>query len=198
MSSFENFLKKSKKAGKFLKLNDGEARVYELNCTPRDIEPKEGKYGEAVEIKLTDIKTDEKKLWNVKKYSILEVLAKCEEGDQVKISKDEDGKWHIKAKGGKSDEDESDDDSEDDEEDEETPKKKKKVVEEEDEEETEEDEDDEDEAPKKKKSKKSSDDEDEEEEVEDDEDEAPKKKKKKSKKSSDDDDEEVNPDDIDF
>ena len=182
MSSFENFLKKSKKAGKFLKLNDGEARVYKLNCTPSEVEPKEGKYGEAVEIKLTDVETGEKKLWNVKKYAILEVLAKLEEGDKVKISKDEDGKWHIKAKGGKSDEDESDDDTTDEEDEEiETPKKKKKVVEENDEDEEEE----------------SDDEDDEESEEEDDEDEAPKKKGKKKKKSDDDDDT-VDVDDIDF
>lgn len=200
MSSFEEFLKKSKKGGNFLKVDNGDSITVTLDCDPTDLESKESKFGgEVLEVKVID-EYGMKKIWNVKlsQRKIIAVLAELKEGDEIKIGKtepagdQEHGRWFAKLVSGTSKkkkvvEDDEEEETEDDEEEEEKPKKKKKKQVEDEEEETDEEEE---EQPKKKKKAKVEDDEDDEEE------ETPKKKKKSKK--SDDEDDEVDVDDLEF
>jgi hypothetical protein len=183
MASFQEFMKKSKKGGNYIKVANGESVIVTLDCDPTELESKESKFGgEILEVKVLD-EEGKKKIWNVKvtQRKIVAMLAELEEGDSVQIGKtepvgdQEHGRLYAKPVNNstsKRNRDEDEEESEDDEE-EETPKKKesKKVV-----------------------------DEDEDEDVEEDEEEEKpsKKKKKKSKKSDDDEDEEIDGSNLDF
>lgn len=159
---FKDFMK----AGKFVKMEVGDSKIFILDCDPFSLESRVNRFGqEAVEVRLIDPEDDSKKIFNVKSASVANQLAKFEEGDKIKISKvdsdDGKGRWKISTPGKKSS------DVEDEDEEEETPKKKSRDIEVEDEDlpggrkkkdDDEEDEDEEDEKPKKKKKK--SDDED--------------------------------------
>lgn len=155
---FKDFMK----AGKYVKMEVGDSKIFVLDCDPFTLESKVNRFGsESVEVRLIDPETDEKKIFNVKSASVANQLSKFEEGDKIKISKvesdDGKGRWKISTPGKKN----ADEDTE--EEEEERPKKKSKDIEVEDEDlpggrKKKDDDEDEEEEEKPKKKKKSSDD----------------------------------------
>lgn len=181
-------LKDMARGGKWVKMQAGDSEVFTLACDPNELESVKSRFGDVIEVLLTDSEGEEK-IFNVKSAKVASQLSQFEEGDKIRIAKIEsdDGKGRWKISAAKKKQVDEDEEEEEVDEEEETPKKKKAKDEDEEEEEELEDEEEEEEAPKKKKSKKvedeeSDDDFDELDEEEEEEEPAPKKKKKKSKK----------------